>query len=59
MAASFGGRFVREWFAKFLVEFPPGIKVRCGDVNVEREEKVEEVDTDVEGKEKVEKADGI
>ena len=66
MAASFGGRFVREWFAKFLVQFPPGIKVRCGDVgveevdvNVEREEKVEEVHTDVEGKEKVEKADDI
>ena len=66
MAASFGGRFVREWFAKFLMQFPSGIKVRCGDVGleevdviVEREKKVEEADIDVEGEEEVEKADDI
>lgn len=66
MAARFGDRFVREWLAKFSVQFPSVIMFWGGDVGVEevdvyveREEKREEVDIDVEGEEEVEHTDDI
>lgn len=54
-AARFGDPFVGDWFHKFFVQFPSGTEFGGGDVgveevveNVEREEKVEEVDVSVE-----------
>lgn len=63
-AARFGDLFVAHGYAKLFVQFPSGTKFKGGDVgvedavvNVEREEKVEEVDADAEVDEKVEAVD--
>ena len=63
-AARFGDRFVGDGHAKLFVQFPSGTKFKGVDVgvadavvNVEREEKVEEVDADAEGEERVGEVD--